>query len=58
MSSLEITAAPWRANACRASLLPAPMPPVMARLVLVADWGLGRNGFVPRGRVDLVGDVR
>src|SRR5262245_9674834 len=29
-SSLEIVAAPWRANAASASLLPAPMPPVIA----------------------------
>src|SRR6266511_3814411 len=30
ISSLEIVAAPWRANACSASLFPAPMPPVIA----------------------------
>jgi hypothetical protein len=30
ISSLEIVAAPWRANACSASLLPAPIPPVIA----------------------------
>ena len=30
ISSLETVAAPWRANAFSASLLPAPMPPVIA----------------------------
>src|SRR5690349_19307859 len=33
ISSLEMTAAPWRAKAARASLLPAPMPPVMATAI-------------------------
>lgn len=63
MSSLETTAAPWRANACRASLFPAPMPPVIAMatrllgLLLVRDGRFGRNGLVPGGRFDLVGDI-
>jgi hypothetical protein len=30
MSSLEMTAAPWRANARSSSLFPAPIEPVIA----------------------------
>src|SRR5690349_10909294 len=56
ISSLEMTAAPWRAKAARASLLPAPMPPVMATAIgrvkllgllggsLGLDGGLGFGG--------------
>src|SRR3989475_8542077 len=43
MSSLEIVAAPWRAKALRASVLPAPMPPVIATAT-------GRDGDPPSGR--------
>ena len=42
ISSLEIVAAPWRANATSASLLPAPIAPVIAtlsgRFRLVGLW--------------------
>src|SRR4051794_23306936 len=42
ISSLEMVAAPWRANARRASLFPAPMPPVIATLSgLLGLVGLG-----------------
>src|SRR5437660_646504 len=43
MSSLEIVAAPWRAKALSASVLPAPMPPVIATAT-------GRDGDPPSGR--------
>ena len=43
ISSLEIVAAPWRANASSASLFPAPMPPVIA--TLSGFFGLVRLGF-------------
>ena len=41
ISSLEIVAAPWRANACSASLFPAPMPPVIATSSRLGFFGLG-----------------
>src|SRR5512133_3519937 len=67
ISSLERVAAPLRANASSAALLPAPIPPVIATasgrlaLVLVGN-GLdgsrrlvrGTEGFVGRSRVNLV----
>ena len=40
MSSLETTAAPWRSNACRSSLFPAPIPPVTATETGREDLGL------------------
>jgi hypothetical protein len=43
ISSLEIVAAPWRANARSASLFPAPIPPVIA--TLSGFFGLVRLGF-------------
>src|SRR5690348_12058691 len=43
MSSLEIVAAPWRAKALSASVLPAPMPPVIATAT-------DRDGDPPSGR--------
>src|SRR5947209_17704367 len=43
MSSLEIVAAPWRAKALSASVLPAPMPPGMTTAT-------GRDGDPPSGR--------
>src|SRR6476660_8713862 len=43
MSSLEIVAAPWRAKALSASVLPAAMPPVIATAT-------GRDGDPPSGR--------
>src|SRR2546430_12746713 len=43
MSSLEIVAAPCRAKALSASVLPAPMPPVIATAT-------GRDGDPPSGR--------
>src|SRR5438552_16696370 len=49
IASLEIVAAPWRANAASASLLPAPTPPVIAtsrRFVVV---------FRSCGRFDVLG---
>src|SRR6476661_1547181 len=46
ISSLEIVAAPWRANAASASLFPAPMPPVIA----TATGLRGLVGLVRRGR--------
>src|SRR5690349_1624712 len=44
ISSLEMTAAPCRANAARASLLPAPMPPVMATAIGLAKLLRGLFG--------------
>src|SRR5262249_38614910 len=47
ISSLEIVAAPWRANARSASVLPAPMPPVIATLrgfFRLVSLGLGFCG--------------
>src|SRR4029079_4491411 len=41
--SLETVAAPWRAKAARASLLPAPMPPVIATATGRATRGLLRR---------------
>jgi hypothetical protein len=46
MSSLEMTAAPWRAKARRVSDFPAPIPPVTAtatgrRLAFCVVVGLG-----------------
>src|SRR5829696_4891815 len=65
ISSLEIVAAPWRANARSAALLPAPMPPVIAtasgrftelRLVVLGRrLGRGRSG---RHRCLVGGGVR
>src|SRR5215210_3341412 len=55
-----MTAAPCRENACSASLLPAPMPPVIAMwtgLVLFRDGRFGRHGLVGRRGVELVADV-
>src|SRR5919199_333061 len=61
ISSLDATSAPWRANAFRASLFPAPIPPVIATAIgllggrLFVDRGLGLGlglgfGFGFRGR--------
>src|SRR5690242_19275929 len=70
ISSLEMTAAPWRAKAARASLLPAPMPPVMATAIgrvkllgllggsLGLGGGLGFGGRLgPLGRLGLDGGL-
>src|SRR5436190_11114896 len=46
ISSLEIVAAPWRANASSAALLPAPMPPVTATVVSLLPLFRGRRDFV------------
>ena len=55
MSSLEITAAPWRSKARSVSVLPAPIPPVIAT-------AMGRFGvlgvFVRRRRILAVGVAR
>src|SRR5262249_59070093 len=52
ISSLEIVAAPWRANASRAALLPAPIGPVIATargfVLLLVGRRLGRGGFCRR----------
>src|SRR5512133_501605 len=56
MSSLEMTAAPWRAKAARASLLPAPMPPVMATAIGLAKLlGLVCGSLGLGGRLRLLG---
>src|SRR6185312_15672654 len=66
MSSLEMTAAPCRAKAARASLFPAPMPPVMAtaiglaKLLGLVGGSLGLGGRLRRrllgGRFRRFGD--
>src|SRR4051794_41881180 len=51
-----MTAAPWRSNAARASLLPAPMPPVMATAIGLAKLlGLVGGSLCLGGRLRLFG---
>src|SRR3954454_5623854 len=51
-----MTAAPWRSNAARASLLPAPMPPVMATAIGLAKLlGLVGGSLGLGGRLRLFG---
>src|SRR5882724_9463229 len=58
ISSLDLVAAPCRANASSAALLPAPIPPVIAtargRFALVL---VGSGCFVGGSRIDLVARV-
>ena len=60
ISSLDLVAAPWRANDSRATLLPAPMPPVRAtetgRLLVLVGSGFGGSGgfLVGRDRIHLL----
>src|SRR4051794_12049734 len=74
ISSLETVAAPWRANAFSAVLLPTPIPPVIAteigfgRLLLLVALGRsrfglgglvgGRLGLLVAGRLALEGRHR